>query len=62
MASEDRSKITQIGGHSTSKQGNGLFPSAAHFLLLHLGAAWFYYSFKYDVQGTLKPSWTEMLG
>ena len=28
MTSEDRSKITQIRGHSTSKQGSGLFPSA----------------------------------
>lgn len=34
----------------------------AHFLLLHIGVAWFYCSFKYDAQGTLKPSWTEMLG
>ena len=55
-------KLLRLGDTVLVNREVVYFLLQAHFLLLHFGAAWFYYSFKYDAQGTLKLSWTEMLG
>ena len=55
-------KLLRLGDTILVNREVVYFLLQAHFLLLQFRAAWFYYSFKYDAQGTLKPSWTEILG